>query len=155
MVVAGFDPGSICFGIGILTRDAGKIRYVHSTEINLKDKSFNDRMVHLWQELEHIFSRYPIMDAAIEEGFLGKNIRSMNILAMVRGVVLGFLIKQKMNLTSYSPRQIKLAVTGNGNAMKSQVNKSMKILLNLKNNELGSDESDALAVAYCHLMLVK
>ena len=155
MVVAGFDPGSIRFGIGILSRQSGKIKYVDSFEVALLEKYFNTRMVHLWEKMEDVFNRYPIDQAAIEEGFLGKNIRSMKILAMVRGVVLGFLIKKKIDLTFYSPRQIKLAVTGNGNAQKSQVNRSMKILLNLKNNGMGSDESDALAVAYCHLMQVK
>lgn len=155
MIVAGFDPGSIRFGIGILSREAGKIRYLESLEVRLTEKQFNSRMAHLWKTLDHVFRQHQVDQAAIEEGFLGKNIRSMNILAMVRGVVLGYLIKADIDLAFYSPRAIKLAVTGNGNAMKNQVNRSMQILLNLKNREVGSDESDALAVAYCHLMHIK
>lgn len=155
MVVAGFDPGSIRFGVGILSREAGKIRYLYSDEVYLKEKCFHARMSQLWEKLEDIFSRIPIDQAAIEEGFMGKNARSMNILAMVRGVVMGFSIAKNIKLEFYSPRAIKLAVTQNGNAMKTQVNNSMKILLNLRKQEMGSDESDALAVAYCHLMQVK
>ncbi|MCK4836095.1 MAG: crossover junction endodeoxyribonuclease RuvC [Candidatus Aminicenantes bacterium] len=155
MVLLGFDPGSVCFGIGILKKENGTIRYVHSEEIKLKEKQFNARMKTLWKRLDEIFSIFSINEAAIEEGFLGKNISSMNVLAKVRGVVLGFLILNELDLISYSPRQVKLAVTGNGNALKSQVKRTMEILLQIKEKKIGNDESDALAVAYCHLLKVK
>ncbi|MCK4943195.1 MAG: crossover junction endodeoxyribonuclease RuvC [Candidatus Aminicenantes bacterium] len=154
MVVVGFDPGSISFGVGILQRKNRMTHYIHSEEIKMTDKHFNDRMKQLWHRLEAIFASFDIEDAAIEEGYLGKNVSSMNLLAQVRGVALGFLIKKDLNLTFYSPRQVKMAVTGSGNAMKSQMIKAMKILLQLGNKELGSDESDALAVAYCHLLRI-
>ena len=155
MVVIGFDPGSICFGLGILKKEKGKIQHIHSEQIRLTEKQFNKRMMTLWKKLEHIFSSFSIDEAAIEEGFLGKNIGSMDVLTKVRGVVLGFLIHRRLELVSYSPRQVKLAVTGSGNALKSQVKRTMEILLNIKDKKLGSDESDALAVAYCHLLSVK
>lgn len=152
MVVVGFDPGSISFGVGILQRKNRMIHYIHSEEIKMTGKHFNDRMKQLWHRLEAIFATFDIEDAAIEEGYLGKNVSSMNLLAQVRGVALGFLIEKDLNLTFYSPRQVKMAVTGSGNAIKSQMIKAMKILLQLGNKELESDESDALAVAYCHLL---
>jgi crossover junction endodeoxyribonuclease RuvC len=155
MVVMGIDPGSICFGLGILEKEKGKIHYLHSEQIRFKEKPFNLRMKTLWQRLTRIFSTFSIDEAAIEEGFLGKNIGSMDVLTKVRGVVLGFLIQHDRELVSYSPRQVKLAVTGSGNAVKSQVQRTMEILLNIRDKKLGSDESDALAVAYCHLLKVK
>jgi len=155
MVVIGFDPGSITFGVGILKKENSKIVYVHSEEIKLSEKQFNQRMKQLWNKLEKIFTTFQIDHAAVEEGFLGKNIQSMNTLAKVRGVILGFLINNGLDCTFYSPREVKLSVTGKGNALKFQVNKMMKILLDVKQKELGNDESDALAVAYCHLMVRK
>ena len=155
MVVIGFDPGSITFGVGILKKNSKEIKYVHSEVIKLSEKQFNKRMKQLWNKLEEIFATFQIDHAAIEEGFLGKNIQSMNTLAKVRGVILGFLINNGLDCTFYSPRQVKLAVTGKGNALKFQVKKMTKILLDIKNRELGDDESDAIAVAYCHLMVLK
>ena len=155
MVVIGFDPGSISFGIGIVEGDKGKIFYIHSEEIKLKDKDFYTKMKSLLKRLDELYASFSINEAAIEEGFLGKNVKTNDVLSKVRGVVLGSLISNDIILRSYSPREIKLALTGNGNAMKSQVNKMIRILLKLKQKELGEDEGDALAVAYCHMLSKK
>jgi crossover junction endodeoxyribonuclease RuvC len=155
MMVIGFDPGSICFGIGILEKRNNHIRYIHSEEIKFKDREFNRKMKTLWQRLETLYKEFPIHSAAIEEGFLGKNVKSMNILAKVRGVVLGSLIAAGIDLHYYSPRQIKQALTGSGNALKTQVARMVKTLLNINEKKLGSDESDALAVAYYHVLSMK
>ena len=155
MLVIGFDPGSISFGIGILKKENNIISYVHSEEIKLKEEDFNRKMNTLWLRLQDLYNRFPLQDAAIEEGFLGKNVKSMNILAKVRGVVLGSLLSTGIDLKYYSPREIKLALTGSGGALKPQVATMTKTLLNIKEKKLGSDESDALAVAYCHLLHTK
>jgi len=155
MTVIGFDPGSIRFGVGILKKENNRIAYLHSEVIKLNENEFNLKMKTLWQRLEALYQQFPPDNAAIEEGFLGKNVRSMNLLAKVRGVVLGSLIVAGINLQSYSPRQIKLALTGSGSAPKIQVGKMVKTLLNIKEKKLGIDESDALAVAYCHILNTK
>lgn len=155
MMVIGFDPGSSHFGVGILRKESKKITYVYSEVIVLKGETFNIKMKMLWDRLISIYEGHPFQSAAIEEGFLGKNVRSMNVLSKVRGVVLGSLLQWGHDLVSYSPRQIKQSVTGNGNAQKSQVNRMVKILLNIKGKVLKDDESDALAVAYCHMLNIK
>ena len=155
MIIIGFDPGSVSFGVGILKKENNRISYLHSEEIKLKDKDFYLRMKTLWRRLEAIYQQFPCHSAAIEEGYLGKNVRAMNVLAKVRGVVLGSLLGRDIPLTFYSPAAVKGAVTGSGAAAKTQVQKMMQILLNVKDKKLGADESDALAVAYCHMLSVK
>lgn len=157
MIVIGFDPGSIIFGVGILKKENGCISCLYSEEIKLQEKDFYTKMKVLWLRLEVIYQKFPINCAAIEEGFLGKNVRSMNMLSMVRGVVLGSLLSRDIPLISYSPRAVKMALTGFGNASKTQVCNVVNMLLNLnpKTSSLGADESDALAVAFCHLLSVR
>jgi crossover junction endodeoxyribonuclease RuvC len=155
MIVIGFDPGSIYFGVGIIKIEKKKKYYLHSETIKLKEKDFYSKMKTLWKRLGKIYTSFPIDEAAIEEGFLGKNVKSMNLLSKVRGVVLASLLIKNIDLKFYSPMQIKLALTGNGNAAKTQVNNMIKILLNLKERELTNDESDALAIAYCHSFNLK
>ena len=46
--------------------------------------------------------------------------------------------------------EIKLAVTGNGHADKTQVQRMVKLLLNLKSVPKPDDAADALAAALCH-----
>ena len=154
MVVIGFDPGSIRFGVGLLNVEKGKIDFLHSEEIKLKEGDFYLKMEHLWKRLDEICRRFSIDEAAIEEGFLGKNPKSMSIVARVRGVTLASAIHHNIPMGTYSPREVKLAITGNGNAAKSQGLRMIQILLNIKQKDLGNDESDALAVAYCHALLL-
>ncbi|MCP5046248.1 MAG: crossover junction endodeoxyribonuclease RuvC [bacterium] len=155
MLVMGFDPGSIRFGIGVLKKEKGRIVYIHSEVITLKEADFNLKMKTLWQRLHLLCNKFPIDTAAIEEGFLGKNVKSMNVLAKVRGVVLGSMIVSDIPLHSYSPRQVKQALTGSGGALKTQVAKMVRTLLNIDEKKMSADESDALAVAYCHALSIR
>jgi crossover junction endodeoxyribonuclease RuvC len=150
MLILGMDPGSLRFGIGLVNKEKNHFSYVHSEEIRLKEKDFVERMRTLWTGLNQVIARFPIDEAAMEEGFLGKNIRSMSLLSVVRGVALAALLQRGIPLRMYSPREVKLAMTGYGNAEKTQLAKMASLLLGIRDRKLGLDESDALAVAYCH-----
>jgi crossover junction endodeoxyribonuclease RuvC len=65
--------------------------------------------------------------------------------------VLVAIATKKVPLFEYSPREIKKAVTGYGQADKTQVQIMIKTLLHLQDSPLTHDASDALAAAYCHL----
>jgi crossover junction endodeoxyribonuclease RuvC len=150
MLILGLDPGSLSFGAGIVKKEKGRFSYVHSETMRLKDGDFIARMRELWDRLQRLTAAFPVDQAAMEEGFLGKNIRSMSLLSTVRGVAMAALLEQRLPLRLYAPRQVKLALTGYGNADKEQVAKMTVMLLDVKGRKLGLDESDALAVAYCH-----
>jgi crossover junction endodeoxyribonuclease RuvC len=150
MLILGLDPGSLCFGIGIVKKEKRRLSYVHSETIRLKAKDFITRMQVLWDRLDALAAEFPVEQAAMEEGFLGKNIRSMSQLSTVRGVAMASLLKRRLPLRLYAPRQVKLALTGYGNADKEQVAKMAALVLGVKGRKIGLDESDALAVAYCH-----
>jgi crossover junction endodeoxyribonuclease RuvC len=150
MLILGMDPGSLSFGIGLVNKEQKHFTYVHSEEIKLKEKDFVSRMQTLWAGLTLVTARFSIDEAAMEEGFLGKNIRSMSLLSMVRGVAMAALLQRNVPLRLYSPREVKLAMTGYGNAEKTQLAKMAALVLGITDRKLGLDESDALAVAYCH-----
>ena len=150
MLILGLDPGSLRFGVGIVEKEKRRFAYVHSETIQLRDRDFIARMQELWGRLGELLAAFPVEQAAMEEGFLGKNIRSMSLLSTVRGVALGALLERRLMLSFYAPRQVKLALTGYGNADKEQVAKMAALVLGIKGRKLGLDESDALAVAYCH-----
>ena len=54
-------------------------------------------------------------------------------------------------LFEYSPREIKKAVTGYGQAEKTQVGIMIRALLRIDDDAMEEDASDALACAFCHL----
>ena len=152
MIVAGFDPGSRRFGLAVLQDRDGSITRLHSETIALKPKDIGERMSILWNHLQEITQRFDLDASAMEEGFLGPNARSQNVLAQVRGVVMASMIHHSVPLSAYAPRTVKQAITGNGNAGKEQVQHMIRRLLRLDSGELGNDETDAMAVAYCHLL---
>ena len=53
-------------------------------------------------------------------------------------------------VTEYSPKKIKMAITGNGNASKEQVAKMLQTLLLVKELPKNLDSTDGLAAAVCH-----
>jgi len=149
MLILGLDPGSLRFGVGIVAREKRRFSYVHSETIRLKDRDFVVRMQELWKRLGELLAAFPVERAAMEEGFLGKNIRSMSLLSTVRGVALAALLERSLPPVFYAPRQVKLALTGYGNADKEQVAKMAALVLGIKGRQPDFDECDALAVAYC------
>ena len=51
---------------------------------------------------------------------------------------------------SFSPKKIKMAITGNGNSSKEQVAKMLKTMLDIKEMPKNLDSTDGLAAAVCH-----
>ncbi len=152
MIIAGFDPGSKVFGIGIIQKKGSDFKYLMSEELKFPNLDFVDKMKILISRISELFETFTIDHTVIEDGFLGKNVSSMNTLSKIRGVVLAVTIEKNLKITFYSPREIKKSVTGNGNADKEQVMRGVKMLLGEQNLSLSYDESDALAVAICHSM---
>lgn len=72
-------------------------------------------------------------------------------LGRAQGVAMAASLHRDIPITEYSPKKIKMAITGNGNASKEQVAGMLQNLLNLKEFPTKYlDASDGLAVAVCH-----
>lgn len=109
------------------------------------------RLLEIEKELEKVIRSYAPDEAAIENPFYARNIRTALTLGQVRGAVLVALAARGCLLHEYSALEIKKSVTGYGQADKSQVQKMVKLLLGLADDPMPEDASDALAAAICHL----
>ena len=89
-------------------------------------------------------------EIAIEAPFFGKNVQSMLKLGRAQGVAMAAGLSREIPITEYSPKKIKMAITGNGNASKEQVAKMLQSLLGLKTLPKNLDATDGLAAAVCH-----
>ncbi|MBD0332230.1 MAG: crossover junction endodeoxyribonuclease RuvC [Chitinophagaceae bacterium] len=87
---------------------------------------------------------------AIEAPFFGKNVQSMLKLGRAQGVAIAAAMDNKIPVTEYSPRKIKQAISGNGNADKEQIWKMLQRLVAIPDKPKYFDATDALAVAVCH-----
>lgn len=91
------------------------------------------------------------MEAAVEELFFSKNVRTAMSVGQARGVAILALADAGLEVAEYTPLAIKQAVTGYGSADKTQMQEMVKMLLGLREIPRPDDAADALAVAICHL----
>ena len=107
-------------------------------------------LAHLFRELQRILTEHSPAVVAVEGVFFSKNVRTAVTLGQARGVVLAVCALNEVPVYEYSPRSVKQAVVGNGNAHKDQVGTMIRRLLDI-GGDLGDDAADALGLAICHL----
>jgi crossover junction endodeoxyribonuclease RuvC len=88
----------------------------------------------------------------VESSFSGLNPKSGLALAESRGVILAVLGGLDLEVTSYSPAEVKSAIVGHGKAEKQQINYMVVRLLHLAERP-ANDAADAMAVALTHIHL--
>lgn len=152
MRVLGIDPSLRSTGFGVI-EDAGNtyVPIVYGIIKPSPKLPFADRLNEIRIELEKIVETFGPEEASIENAFFAQNVRTALSLGQVRGAVLVALASKAVGLSEYSALEIKKAVTGYGQADKDQVRAMVKTLLNLEDDALSLDASDALAAAICHL----
>jgi len=152
MRVLGIDPSVQSTGFGIIEYSDNSYSVLEYGAIKPSRRLlFHHKVNMIRNQLEKIIQTYEPMEVAIENPFYAQNIRTAITLGQVRGAALVAVASHDCNLYEYSPLEIKKAVTGYGRADKNQVKTMIRILLNIQEPDLGTDASDALATAYCHL----
>lgn len=151
MVIIGIDPGTAITGYGVIESSGNKIKLIdYGCIITDKKSSAAERLKILDKELSKIIKKYKPQKIAVEDIFFFKNLKTAIKVSQARGVVLATAARSKVPLIEeYTPLQIKQAVSGYGRADKKQVQKMVKILLNLKTIPKSDDAADGLAAAIC------
>lgn len=152
MRVLGIDPSIQSTGFGIIESAADKCRVQACGTIKpLRRLPLHKKLNEIRQRVEELIATYEPEDVAIENPFYAQNIKTALTLGQVRGAVLVAVAAGGCSLFEYSALEIKKAVTGYGQAEKQQVNTMVRALLNLGDEAIEADASDALAAAFCHL----
>ena len=102
-----------------------------------------------------IIDEYHPDELAIEAPFFGKNVQSMLKLGRAQGVAIAAALYREVPITEYSPKKIKMSITGNGSASKEMVAGMLQNLLGLKEIPKRLDATDGLAAAVCHYFNLK
>jgi crossover junction endodeoxyribonuclease RuvC len=151
-LVLGIDPGTRITGYAVVRQtDAGHHLVCAGVILNDPSRPLSSRLRHIHDEIGAIVTAYRPSEFAIETAFTGRNAQSALKLGQARGVSLLAAEQHDLAIAEYSPREIKKAVTGNGNASKEQVRYMVTSLLSLSAKALRLDASDAAATALCHL----
>jgi len=152
MIILGIDPGSRKTGYAILKVEKKGNEVLEFGTIALTDlKLMPDKLVRIFERLSGLMEKFQVHFVAVEAGFYGKNAQSAYKLGYARSAAVLAAALNKVDVVEYSPRKVKQAVTGNGNASKAQVKYMVKNLLCLDDEKtIKEDEADACAVAICH-----
>ncbi|MEA2104202.1 MAG: crossover junction endodeoxyribonuclease RuvC [Candidatus Cloacimonadota bacterium] len=150
-LILGIDPGTTATGYAFLQIENRKVIPIDYGVIKVsRNLNLQARIEKIYERISELIKLYKPDQAGIEKIFHAKNVRSILSLGEARGVILLALQQQKIPTYEYSPREIKKAVVGNGNASKQQVQFMVNAILKIKVPENSYDVSDALAIALCH-----
>jgi crossover junction endodeoxyribonuclease RuvC len=148
--ILGIDPGSRITGYGVLDVGPGRLDFVACGTIKTSQKHpFAHRLNEIFEGVNEVIQLHGPVVAAVEDVFLSTNPRSALKLGHARGAAVVAIMQNGLAVFDYSPRAIKQAVAGYGQAEKGQVQHMVKILLRLSGAP-SADAADALAVAICH-----
>lgn len=151
MLILGVDCGSRVTGYGLIESIGRETQAVDYGTIRLPERlELPERLCMLAGGLRQLLDRFSPDEAAVEDVFTQKNVRSALVLAHVRGAAMLILAEAGVPVASYSPATVKNSVVGHGTADKEQVRQMVSVLLGVRETIDPLDVSDALAVALCH-----
>ena len=150
-IILGIDPGTTIMGFGLIEIEKNKMQLIQFHELHLKkyDNHYL-KLDQIFKRTIEIIDEYHPDEIAIEAPFFGKNVQSMLKLGRAQGVAMAAGLSREIPITEYSPKKIKMAITGNGNASKEQVAKMLQSLLKISELPKNLDATDGLAAAVCH-----
>lgn len=144
--VLAIDPGYDRLGVAVFEGEA----LLASECFTPKEKDFHERLCAIYKKVGEYIDTYSPNALAIETLFFTKNQKTAMRVAEARGVILLAAAEKSVPIFEYSPQEIKIAVTGVGNADKGAVMRMVPRLIKLPEGNRKDDEFDAIALGYAH-----
>ncbi|MBF5033285.1 MULTISPECIES: crossover junction endodeoxyribonuclease RuvC [unclassified Micromonospora] len=153
MRVLGVDPGLTRCGVGVVEGVPGRpctlvAYYVVYTD---PEDDLALRLLHLDRSLTDLVTEHRPDAVAVERVFSQHNVRTVMGTAQASGVAVLAGARAGLPVTTYTPSEVKAAVTGSGQADKKQMTTMVTRLLRLPEPPKPADAADALALAICHV----
>jgi len=150
-IILGIDPGTTVMGYGLIKVVNNEMKFLLLNELDLKKyKDHYLKLKLIFNRTLELIENYHPDELALEAPFFGKNVQSMLKLGRAQGVAMAAGLIRETPIFEYSPKKIKMSITGNGNASKEQVAKMLQNIFNFKKIPKNLDSTDGLAVAVCH-----
>jgi crossover junction endodeoxyribonuclease RuvC len=150
-IILGIDPGTRFTGWGVVTLAGAEPRALGCDVIAPKARlPLEQRLQFIFSELGDVIARYQPTVMAVEEPFVGTNVRSAMAVGEARTVAILAATLAGLPVRHYAPARIKASVAGYGQGEKTQVREMLRLQLNMAEAPADLNASDALAVALCH-----
>lgn len=151
MIILGIDPGSHKIGYGVIQKSNSKLESLDygCLEFFTANNKDNSNLVDLYDEVSSLIKKWRPDLVSIEKLFFFKNAKTAFKVSEARGVILLAAAQKSLAIKEFTPLQVKQAVSSYGRAQKKEVQKMIKLILNLAKDPQPDDAADALAVAIC------
>ena len=151
MRIIGIDPGLARVGYGIIEIINNKKILLDCGVIETsKDEKEGNRLCEIFNDLNELIDLWNPNMAAVEKFFFYRSSTTISVV-QARGVIMMVLAKKNIQVSEYSPAQIKLTVSGSGKASKKEVIEAVMNSLKLNKQPKPDDSADALAAALTKL----
>lgn len=152
--VLGIDPGSRVTGWGVVGLAGRDSRALAWGTLRLDAEApIAERLEAIHAGVAELLGEHPVDAVAIEEAFVGRNVRSAIRLAEARAVCLLAARLARRDVHEVPPALVKKALTGHGRATKESVREGVMRALGWAEDEAVPpfDAADALAIGACVL----
>lgn len=144
----GLDPGYGRMGFGVIYVEGSKLELVdYGVSTTVSGDTFESRLLSIANDLHDLFAHHQPHVVAIEKFFFGKSASTAMNVAQARGVALLVAAQSGTPIFEFTPAQVKKALTGDGNASKTAMQRMVKELLHLPQTPKPDDAADAIAIA--------
>jgi crossover junction endodeoxyribonuclease RuvC len=152
-IILGIDPGSRNTGYALLTEEKGRLIALRCDVIRLADiDDHAERLQVIFDTISGIIQSNRPTSCAVETPVYGVDPMAMLKLGRAQAAAMLAIKNSGREVSEYFPKVVKKSITGNGNAGKEQVAFMLRKMVQLPDEKLSNDATDALAVAWCHLM---
>jgi len=153
MVVLGVDPGTAITGFGIIQEASDQSLKVLDCGVIRTSPVASDweRLYILFNRITEIIQLHQPDCAAVEKLYFQQNVTTALSVGQARGVILLALAQNDIQVSEYTPLEVKQSVAGYGRADKRQIQRMVATILMLKETPSPDDVADALAIGICHI----
>lgn len=149
--ILGIDPGLANTGWGVISWCGPRLAAVAygcvSTKANMP---LSQRLLKINEQIQAVIERFSPVAVGIETVWFGQNISAAFATGQARGAALVACAQGGLDVSEFTPKQIKMAVVGEGGAEKEQVQYMVRHILGLKDIPKPDHAADALAAAICY-----
>jgi crossover junction endodeoxyribonuclease RuvC len=152
-IILGIDPGSNVMGYGLLNVE-GKNTSIITMGVISPGKIMDHyaKLKYIFDRVLHVIDEYKPDEVALEAPFYGKNVQSMLKLGRAQGIAMAAALYRDLPIYEYAPLKVKQAITGMGRASKEQVAYFLQKMYGITELPKALDATDAVAVAFCHML---
>src|SRR5579872_309998 len=146
-LILGVDPGLAGTGFALLSEP--NLVLSCSTVVTIPGRD-GARLLTITNHLRQFIADNRPSEASIEELFMGRNATSAVGVAQARGAILALLEELGIPVFEYKPSQVKVILTGYGNADKAQIGRMLAAQVKMPEGRIDDHARDAVAIALCH-----